>query len=185
VSARTSFFIFNILGLQITWAACAYGATHSQPHLGLVIAIIYITLHMLFTQSRKQDLLILLCVGIIGISLDHINTYLGFVSFNESNIIHSFIPLWLMSLWLVFSLTLPHSLDWLGKKPWLAFLLGGFGGSSSYWLGHKLGAITLSEPLAVSISIYFLQWAILLLIAYRLLNVIRRKLNAKILPQTN
>ena len=181
MSARTRFCIFNFLGLQITWAACAYGATHSQPDFGLVIAVVYIILHMVFTNSRKQDFLILLCFGIIGIGLDHTNAYLGFLSFNQSNITHTVIPLWLMSLWLVFSLTLPHSLDWLGKKPWLAFFLGGLGGSSSYWLGHKLGAITLSEPLAISISIYFLQWALLLPVAYLLLNVIRQKLKLKLI----
>ena len=176
MSIRALFFVFNFLGLQITWAACAYGATHSQPNLGLLIAVFYIVLHMFFSKSRKQDLLTLLCVGLIGIFLDHINTYLGLVSFNDSNVTHSVIPLWLISLWLVFSLTLPYILGWLEKKPWLAFFLGGAGGSSSYWLAHKLGAIILYEPLAISTSIYFLQWAIFLPIAYRILDIIRKKL---------
>ena len=176
LSARTYFLIFNLLGLQTTWAACAYGATHSIPNFGLVVGAIYIIFHMIFTKSRKQDSLIMLCVGVIGISLDHINAYLELVAFTDPNITSSFIPLWLMILWLVFSLMLPHSLDWLKKNTWLAFFLGGLGGSSSYWLGHKLGALTLSEPLVASILIYFIQWAVLLPVAFLLLKIIRQKL---------
>jgi hypothetical protein len=174
LSSRTAFLIFNFLGLQVTWAACAYGATHSMPSLGVIVGITYILLHMIFTPTRKHDLLIMFSVSIIGVSIDHINTYLGFSSFAEISTTHSVIPFWLITLWLVFSLMIPHSLNWLGKNTMLAFFLGGFGGSSSYWLGHKLGALTLSEPLSLSIAIHFIEWAIIFPIAYYLLKIIRQ-----------
>jgi len=179
LSSKTVFLIFNFLGLQTTWAACAYGATNSMPNLGVIVGLAYIVLHMLLTKTRNQDLLILLAVGTIGISIDHINSYLGLMSFTDNNTTHSMIPIWLMILWIVFSLMLPHSLNWLGKSTMLAFFLGGFGGASSYWLGHKLGAINLSETLLPSIFILFIEWAIICTTAYIILNFIRHKLTDK------
>lgn len=179
LSTNTAFLIFNFLGLQVTWAACAYGATHSTPNLGVIVGLIYIALHMLLTKTRNQDLLILLAVSTIGISIDHINSYLGLILFMDNNTTFPMIPLWLATLWMVFSLMLPHSLNWLGKNAALAFFLGGFGGASSYWLGHKLGAISLSEPLLLSILILFIEWAVICTVAYIILKYIRLKLTGK------
>ena len=39
------FLIFNFVGLQATWAACAYGATHSFPALGLYVGLAYVIAH--------------------------------------------------------------------------------------------------------------------------------------------
>ena len=133
---------------------------------------------MIFTSSRKQDLIFMLCVSAIGIFLDHANAYFGILSFPNSNADFTMIPLWLIVLWLVFSLMIPHSLNWLRNNTWLAFVLGGLGGSSSYWLGHKLGALNLAEPLTFSLTIDLIQWAILLPITYKLLKIIRHNLNA-------
>ena len=41
------FLIFNFLGLQATWAACAYGATHNQPMLGFYVGLAYISTHFI------------------------------------------------------------------------------------------------------------------------------------------
>ena len=170
MSKRTSFLVFNFLGLQITWAACAYGATHQFPMLGVIVGVMYIIAHFMFTPTFRQDLFVMLVIGGFGIIIDHINTHLNLVSFIEPETMTTVIPLWLMSLWLVFSLMLPHSLGWLRKNMRLAAVLGGIGGSFSYWLGHKLGAIILAEPLNMSVGIYFIQWAIIVPIAYMIMQ---------------
>ena len=170
MSRHTSFLIFNFLGLQITWAACAYGATHQFPMLGAIIGVMYIIAHFMFTPNPRQDLFVMFTIGALGIFIDHVNTYANLVSFVEPESMKTIIPFWLMSLWLVFSLMLPHSLGWLRKNLWLAALLGGIGGSFSYWLGHKLGAIILLSPLHTSVSIYFIEWAIIVPVAFMIMN---------------
>lgn len=173
MSKRLKFLLFNILGLQITWIACAYGASHSQPHIGVVVGLMYLILHFTFTTSRHIDILTMCILATIGITLDYFNLRVGIISFHQSDSNFNFIPIWLIVLWCVFALVIPHSLYWLSKKPILAFILGGTGGSSSYWLGHKLNAIILSEPLTASITVYFVQWAFYMLIAYSLYRSIR------------
>lgn len=172
MTKHTAFLIFNFLGLQITWAACAYGAIHEFPLLGSIVGSIYIIIHMILTPSRRIDLLTLLCLSSAGILLDFINMKLGIISFNSTQ--QNFIPLWLVILWCVFSLMIPHSLNWLRRKPILACVLGGIGGSLSYWLGHKLGAIALSDPITLAVSLYFIEWAIYVPLAFIILRGIKQ-----------
>lgn len=173
---RLAFLIFNVLGLQLTWAACAYGAVTSFPLLGAYVGGAYIVLHMMLTPARTQDITIMLVLTSIGVVLDYLNMQLGVISFNNNS---QFIPIWLVFLWCVFSLMIPHSLHWLSNKPKLAILLGGFGGSSSYWMGHKLGAITLNDPMLANVAIYFIQWAIYFPIAYIIFRYIQKSITSR------
>ncbi len=174
MNKRLAFLIFNVLGLEITWAACAYGELNEFPLLGVIVGSVYIVVHMILTPTRLRDILTLCALASIGILLDYVNMLLDIVTFNPVNAQHAFIPLWLVFLWCVFSLMIPHSLHWLRKRPLLASALGAVGGASSYWLGHKLGAITLSDPLLFSVGIYFVQWAMYVPLAYVIYNHIEK-----------
>lgn len=161
ISSKTIFLLFNFVGLQITWAACAYGASHGSPSLGVYVGFTYIVLHFLFTKTRHVDLLVFVGIGLLGILVDTMNTYFGVVSFNNSTTSPLSIPYWLITLWLVFTLMIPHSLYWLADYKKISMLAGALGGSFSYWLGHKLGALQLLEPLQYSVGVYFIEWGLL------------------------
>ncbi len=174
------FLIFNFIGLQVTWAACAYGATHSLPLLGLYVGLAYVFPHFYLSKQRVRDLKIMLIIAVIGITLDIILTKLNILSF--PNISNTFLPIpaWLMALWLVFSLMVPYSLYWLGNNLKIAAIAGAMGGSFSYFLGHHLGALELSEPLFISIGIYFLKWGIIFPVALTIVkHVTNYHLNIK------
>ena len=73
-------------------------------------------------------------------------------------------------LWMIFAMTLNHSLAWLSQKIYLSILFGALGGPLAYIAGEKLGAISLlSTNSIISLSI---GWAvitpILLIIANKL-----------------
>lgn len=155
------FLIFNFVGLQVTWAACAYGATHSFPTLGLYVGLAYIILHFYLSKQRIRDLKIMLIIAIVGIILDMILTQINILSFPNATNDSLIIPAWLMALWFVFSLMIPYSLYWLSKNLKIAAIAGALGGSFSYFLGHQLGALQLEEPLIMSVGIYFLKWGII------------------------
>lgn len=179
MNKRISFLIFNFLGLEVTWAACAYGAIHNFPLLGAIVGCVYIMIHMILTPNRMLDLLTLTSLTAIGVALDYINMKIGIISFRSID--SNFIPLWLIILWSVFSLMIPHSLLWLSRRPVIASLLGGISGSFSYWLGHKLGAISLGENFISNSIIYFVEWAIFIPIAFVIFRAISQsKLITKI-----
>ena len=164
LTPRLRFLIFNFLGLQITWAACAYGAINSMGYLGVVVGGLYIFLHFIYTTTRFEDFWTLILVTAIGVIIDSLNAHYGVIEFNSTSV-PFLIPYWLIMLWAVFSLMIPHSLYWLSNNYFIAAIAGGIGGAFSYWLGHELGAIILSESLLTSTLIYFLEWSILFPIA--------------------
>ena len=164
ISSRLKFQIFNLLGLEITWAACAYGAIKDMESVGILTGLAYIVIHFILTKTHFEDLFTLIIVSSIGILVDSINAQYNLIFFNS--ISDPFlIPYWLIILWFVFSLMIPHCLYWLSKNLTIAAIIGGIGGSFSYWLGHKLGALTLADPLLTSVIIYFFQWSILFPVA--------------------
>ncbi len=160
INKRLKFLIFNFLGLQFTWAACAYGATNDLPLLGVYVGLVYILLHFIIVEERLRDLNIILIIGVLGIFLDYLNTRFNIISFSTYDVSILLIPYWLIVLWLVFSLMIPHSLYWLVNNMRVASIAGAIGGSVSYFIGHKLGALTFSQPASISFIIYFIEWAI-------------------------
>lgn len=177
---RLKFLIFNFLGLQFTWAACAYGATHEWPLLGAWVGLAYIGLHFFIVAERLRDLKVVFVIGVLGILLDVLNTSLGILSFPTDQTITFFLPYWLMVLWAVFSLMVPHSLYWLEKNVVVAAVAGAIGGGLSYLLGHKLGAITLAQPVPISFIIYAVEWSLIFPISLKVVKYLSRSAPAQI-----
>ncbi len=177
ITSRLKFIIFNLLGLEITWAACAYEAINDVEYLGAAVGSLYVLLHFIFTKTHFEDFWTLIIVAALGILIDSLNTYYGILGFN-SDPAPLLIPIWLVVLWFVFSLMIPHSLYWFSKNYFIAALAGGLVGSLTYLLGYKIGAISLSEPLLTSFLIFFLEWSILFPIALLITSTLFR-LNKK------
>ena len=177
---RLKFLIFNFLGLQFTWAACAYGAINEWPLLGVWVGLVYIGLHFVVVAERLRDIKVVLVLGMVGIFLDVLNTSLGILSFPTDHTITFFLPYWLMMLWIVFSLMVPHSLYWLEKNVVIAAIAGAIGGSLSYLLGHKLGAITLAQPLPISFIIYAVEWSLIFPVSLKVVKYLSRSAPAHI-----
>ena len=180
MSKNLAFLIFNFIGLQATWAACAYGATHAMPLLGVYVGLAYITAHFIFSKLPVRDLKIMLIIGFIGIALDSVFAQLNLLSFPGFTNQYLPIPSWLMALWFVFALMVPHSLFWLRKNLKIASVAGAIGGSLSYFLGHKLGALHFAEPLWKTFMFYFIEWGLLFPIALLIVKYFTStQLNAK------
>ncbi len=73
-----------------------------------------------------------------------------------------FPPFWLLSLYLLFSLTLNSSLRFLNRSLPLSFLLGGIGALFSYLSGEKLGGVAILLP--ISYPALLLSWGLYLTI---------------------
>ena len=160
------FFALNFIGLQAVWAACAYGAVEQNAMIGVIAAIIYLALHFSFSPQAYIDFLVLIGISSVGLLIDSMNQTLGVASFYASNESFLAIPYWLLTLWMVFAVSLPHSLYWLRHKPLIAMLAGAIGSASSYFAGSRFDALSFAEPLWQSLLVFSLEWALLLPISY-------------------
>jgi len=164
------FLALNFIGLQVVWAACAYGAVEQATLAGVLAALTYLALHFSLSSQAYIDGLVLIVISVIGLLLDSTNQALGIVSFYGSNESILPIPYWLFTLWMVFAVSLPHSLYWLHRRPFIAPLAGGIGGGSSYFAGSRFDALSFAEPVWQSVLVYSLEWSLLLPVSYYLIK---------------
>ncbi len=153
--------VINFVIFQCIWFACVLGG---NEYLALSIALI--ALHFTLSGYRIRDLKILATVTILGGACDLTLSLTGVLVFDTP-----FIPAWLLILWSGFSLTLTHSLAWLGSAhKSLQSTLGALGGSASYFAGYKLGAVSFTYDTLPTLGIIFIQWGSLIPIFYFMVN---------------
>ncbi|MCG9711572.1 DUF2878 domain-containing protein [Shewanella insulae] len=127
-----AFWLINLGLFQLAWWSAAW-LTNSASYIisGLII------LHCLLSPCLKADLRLMALLP-LGLLVDGALIALG--AFRG---IESAFPLWLALLWVIFLMSLNHSLRLLSglSLPWL-MLIGALGGAGSYWAGLSLGALT-------------------------------------------
>ncbi|HEU4664537.1 MAG TPA: DUF2878 domain-containing protein, partial [Dokdonella sp.] len=62
-------------------------------------------------------------------------------------------PVWILSIWVAFGLTLAHSLAFLQGRPWLAAIAGAAGGPLAYLGAARLGAVGFERPGLAAIAL--------------------------------
>lgn len=134
-----------------------------QTPWALVWAAIFIVIHSWFyasSQERKALLLIIL----LGLLIDFIWQLTPFIHYLGDGF---GLPYWLFGLWLMFPLTLNHSLSWLKGRTLLQIIFGVIGGGGSYVAGTRLGA---AEAPVWGLAVVALAWGIWLPMFYRILD---------------
>jgi hypothetical protein len=131
--------LINVVLFQCAWFTLVLGPTS----LGICVTVIMF-IHMVATSvERKKEILFCVVVVMFGSLADtilmHFQVY-NFTTYLEFNLADQFIPIWLVTLWLAFSLTLNRSIKWLLNTPWLFVILLCVFGPLSYYAGSQLNA---------------------------------------------
>lgn len=165
--------LLNIIGFQIGWFACVLGAAYGYPLLGPLVALPVISLHLLQQGGRSTEIALMLAVTAIGSAYDQSLLSLGLVSYSASVWSASWLPIWMITLWVLFATTLNVSLKWMHRRYLLASLFGFIGGPLAYWGGAKLGAMQWLQPPEL-LAALAIGWAILMPILVRLAAHLRQ-----------
>lgn len=151
--------LINIVLFQCAWFSLVLGYTT----LGMCITLgLFIHTALTSTQASKE-LLFCLLVVMFGVLADSILLQFDVYAFTASfdvNLGKDIIPLWLVALWLAFSLTLNRSLKWLVNMPWLLVIMMAVFGPLSYFAGSQLNPnqISINQELLAACVI---QWAVI------------------------
>ncbi|WP_075180790.1 DUF2878 family protein [Pantoea sp. 1.19] len=145
---RARFWLMTV-GFDLFWAAAVAGRA-SLPLAGL--ALLACGLH----PPRRWPLLLLLCAA--GLLMDALWLALGLFRFSDS----AGIPLWMVALWLAWAVWWLDLLQRFRPRTLWLLLAGALGGPFSYWMGERLGAMTLmASPWRVW-PLLALGWALFL-----------------------
>lgn len=164
------FKITNFILFQAAWFICVLGAAYDQTYPALAISLVILLIHFALIKNRLLELKLIVIAGIFGLLFDGALLNFNLILYNDPGLPYPLTPIWIVMLWMIFAMTLNHSLAWLSQKIYLSILFGALGGPLAYIAGEKLGAISLlSTNSIISLSI---GWAVitptLLIIANKL-----------------
>ena len=152
-------FWINLVGYQLVWFAIVISASRGQPMWGIAAALAFIALQFHYSTTRSADSRALVAAFLCGFLLDGALVSTGWLQY-ASPLINLPAPVWILSLWLAFAMTLNHSMAFLRGKPLLAAVLGGIGGPMAY-LGAARGfdAVIFATPAWPGILLLAIGWA--------------------------
>ncbi len=160
-------FLVNVVVFQIAWLLSVIGGAQQMPWLGPLAALFAFTLHLRAARKPFEEVLLVLSCGLIGASFDSILVAAGWVTYKSGLFSDYFAPYWIITMWMLFAMTLNVSMRWLRGKPKLAALLGFYGGPASYIAGQALGGIVLTNQIA-ALTALAVGWAVMMPMLMRL-----------------
>ena len=159
--------IFIIIGFKITWVSCVVGEIYINSWFGFIVGLCFLLLFFLFEKQNLKNVKIILILSFIGYFFDSLLSYLNIYNIKaQTNFL--FLPVWFLVLWPSFSCFLIKCFLFLGNKKILSFLLGGFLGSFTYYLGITSGLAYSSGNIVLIFMSLF--WAIFILMYSRLIT---------------
>lgn len=143
-----TFYLFNALLFYAGWLTCVISAAKG---LALVAPLATLTLgfiHFYFSPCPKKDILDVFLMMGLGFGIETLLTTYPFITYRlPGEYLLGTVPPWILCIYILFALTINHSLAFLESRILIAAILGVIGGIASYSAGVKLGAAEFSDPL--------------------------------------
>ncbi|WP_171041041.1 DUF2878 domain-containing protein [Pseudoalteromonas aurantia] len=142
--------ITNFILFQTSW----FSALFLQEGALIIIAIAIFFMALL-AQSRQISFFILVCLLPLSLLFEFIAISIGIVSYEAT-----FVPTWLVGLWVALLLTFNDSFRFmLSLKWWTVALAFAVFGPLSYMAGARFGALTISESMIHYWVLFGAMWA--------------------------
>ena len=141
--------IYDFIGFKICWLTCAMCSVWAKPYLGPLVTLIFILIHLFLVKFNDRDIKIILTAIIMGFAIDSFFFQTNLIQYKGGYLVnHNIAPLWIVSMWAGFSITLLYTLNKIKNNYNLAILLGLIGGPLSYQAGVQIGSISVNSNFA-------------------------------------
>lgn len=168
----------NLIGYQVAWFITVLGAAHGYWWPGVLAGTSFCLAHLALPGQRLLDLKLIGMAIAFGLLSDGSLAILHFIRYmapNPSIPTASGAPLWILSLWSAFAVTLNRSLGWLQRRPLAAVAFGALGGPLAYSGAAKgWGAVEFVGPAWRGELWLAVSWATAM---YLFSRVIRERMN--------
>lgn len=154
--AGSALVLINFLFFNACWFALVLGAANGIVWPGILLAAAFLAWEFYRQSSRGRLLALCLAALSAGLVVDGAFVALGVLDYASPW--GPLAPAWILTLWVVFALTLRGCLAWLRGRYRLAALFGAIGQPLSFTAGTKLGAA--SFPGETGLLILGAVWAL-------------------------
>jgi hypothetical protein len=149
----------NFIAYEAVWFATIYSAGRDRTLPGVLAAVVFACMQLTVSRQRAADFRLIAVAVLVGMVLDGLLAVTGVVEYSSTPpaVPLGGAPLWILTLWASFALTLNHSLRWLRGRPLIGAVLGAIGGPMAYLSSSRLsGAVEFAAP----------EWRALLCLAF-------------------
>ncbi|MDP1765354.1 MAG: DUF2878 domain-containing protein [Methylotenera sp.] len=133
----------NFILFQIAWLACVAGAAKGLPWLGVAVTIVVLGWHLIKAKQATTELILIVVALLIGASFDQALLSMKWVEYQQHGWSTSFVPVWILALWVAFASTLNVSLAWMQGRYVTSVMFGAAGGPLAYLGAENIGAVSL------------------------------------------
>ena len=152
--------VTNVVLFQATWFSLVMG-----PLWLAVIPLTMLLIHAgICSDNAKREIAFAFCVMCFGVICDSIMMTFNIYSLQPLSVFdQSLLPSWLILLWVAFSMSLKHSLNWLFSMPKVMLIILTIVGPASYYAGAQLNP----QRIVIELDLIYwvmIQWAVLSLI---------------------
>ncbi len=169
--------LLNSLCYTMGWFWCVLFGIHGQSIVATIGAVFLILFQLYCTKIKDialyiQDVLLVIFSVLLGFILE--------IFFIQTNLIHyanttkMLPPIWIISLYPLFSLLLNHSLKIIKKNYLVSFLFGFLGAPLSYIAGISLGGLTFPYPLIQAWIMIGICWGLFLCLLNKIASIVEK-----------
>jgi len=164
--------ICNLGLLMLGIGICLYVAIHEKYIVGGFAVLALLVLHVASSQNRFAEASVIILVGIMGGTVELINTSLGVYEYSTAPFHFALLPTWIVTIWFVIGATVRHTFRWLSNQLVIASIMGATLGSLTYFIASKLGVISFTGSYENFAIVSSLLWAaafpVIILIGHRM-----------------
>lgn len=146
--------VLLIFWFYLGWFGCVYFAKWNISQWSFVFPAVPFLFLVALKKLSFRALLFLALISLIGVGFDSLAYNFNLVSFHNHS--SAFLPIWLLSMWFLFSTVVPLSHDLFKSKLWLAAILGAIFGPLSYYSGEAFDVLLFQNQ--STIFVYALFW---------------------------
>lgn len=141
---------------QLCWFAAVLG-TYQWQWVTLFLTLATLLYCLKTDASSLKNIGVIVTIGLV---LDTLNQQLSVFVFPTL-----WLPVWLLCLWVLFSWYAYQLKSILYRFPkTYVSIVGGFGGTASYFAGYKLQAVEFGFSVGTTLMILFVEWCAMMLL---------------------
>ena len=152
----------NAIAFQIVWMCSVGGAARGWWWAGPLALIGFVLWQLPRSPFRHADVRLMAVAAVVGFLVDSVWVQAQWLQFTAPAPSTQVAPIWIVTMWMGFALTLNHSLSAFKRRLALAALFGLLGGPLAYWIASTTWeAVTLPADAGLALLAIGVAWAVL------------------------
>ena len=153
----------NFIGYQLVWFCTVITAAHGRVWPGALAFALFAAWQLVISRHCAADLKLIAMGVLLGALIDGTLALTGWSVYAASApaLPPGGAPIWILTLWASFALTLNETFSYLQKRLWLAAIFGAAGGPVAYlgaWRGWH--AVTFIAPTWRGLAALAVGWGL-------------------------